>query len=101
MALLGYLIDKQSVSQAGAGNTDGVQAITLNHSLPATNPELVLPVMRSVEAVAGNGSRGIPALAGLGGNASISTIFICMASSPSTPTVMFDVYQMVFHTLFR
>ena len=99
MALLGFLIDKQTHSRVG-DDVDTVTAITLNHSLPATNPELVLPVMRSIEII-GDGFNGMPQLAGLGGNASISTIFICMASSPSTPTVMFDVYQMVFHTLFR
>ena len=100
MALLGYLIDKQTHSRVGDA-VDTVTAITLNHSLPATNPELVLPVMRSMEAMAGNGANGTPYIAGLGGNASISTIFICMASSPSTPTVMFDVYQMVLHSVIR
>lgn len=100
MALLGILIDKQTHSRAG-DDVDTVTAITVNHSLPATNPELVLPVMRSMEAVAGNGANGTPALLGLGGNASISTLFIAMASSPSTPTVMYDVYQVVFHSLMR
>jgi len=100
MALLGILIDKQTLSQAG-GEADTVTALTLNHSLPATNPELVLPVLRSVEAMAGDGARGIPALAGLGGNASISTVFVAASSNASVPAVMFDVYQIVFHSVIR
>lgn len=100
MALLGILIDKQTHSRAG-DDVDTVTAMTVNHSLPATNPELVLPVMRSVQAMAGNGTRGIPQVFGLGGNASISTVFIAMSSALSTPTVMYDVYQVVFHSAFR
>lgn len=100
MAILGRLIDKQTVSRAG-DDLAGVTLAALNHSLPATNPEMVLPILRSVQAVGGNGSNGLPALLGLGGNASQITVGYAMASAVSCPTVMYDVYAAVLHTIIR
>ncbi len=100
MSLLGVLIHQTTISRAG-DDLKGVTLATLAHSLPATNPEVLLPIMRSVQAVAGNGSNGLPELLGLGGNASIATIGYAMASCVSCPTVMYDVLAIVFHSVIR
>ena len=72
---------------------------TLPHSLPATNPETVLPVLRSVESAMN--VQG-PTLFGLGGNASILTIgYSGGLSTTSFPTVMFDVLAKVFYSTIR
>lgn len=97
MALLGILIDKQTMSRAGDAVT-GISLLTYSHSLPATNPEMLLPVVRSIQAVAVNLG---PDVMGLGGNASISTVAFLAASAVSVPTVMFDLYAMVFHSIIR
>jgi hypothetical protein len=90
VAIIGTLIDKTTVSRAGDALV-GVTLATLAHSLPATNPTIVLPVLRSVQAPV--------QVLGLGGNASIATIGFAAASAASTPTVMFDVYTAVVHSL--
>ena len=98
MAILGKLIDKQTISVAG-GSSDGVELLNYAHSLPATNPEMVLPNLRSIELVAADGSNGLPMVCGLGGNASQATVAIVMASAASVPTVMFDLYAVVWHSI--
>ncbi len=100
MSLLGTLIHQTTVSRAG-DDLSGATFATLAHSLPATNPEILLPIMRSVEAVGGNGSNGLLKLLGLGGNASLATIGYAMASCVSAPTVMYDVLAIVFHSMIR
>lgn len=99
MAILGTYVDRTTVSRAGDALA-GVTLATLSHSLPATNPEMVLPILRSVEDLAG--SQAPISLLGLGGNASIATIGYAAASvAASCPTVMFNVYSTVFYSLIR
>jgi hypothetical protein len=95
VAIIGTLIDKTTVSRAGDALV-GVTLATLAHSLPATNPTIVLPVLRSVQGIA---AQAPVQVLGLGGNASIATIGFAAASAASTPTVMFDVYTAVVHSL--
>lgn len=97
MAILGTLIDKTTISRAGDA-LFGVTLATLSHSLPATNPEMVLPILRSVQGI---GHQPGVALLGLGGNASISTIGYAVGSTASCPTLLADVYAQVFHSIIR
>ena len=53
MSILGTLVGRHSHSFAGS-ETDGVFLTTFAHSLPATNPEFVLPQVKSVQAIAGD-----------------------------------------------
>lgn len=95
MAILGKLIDKTTVSRAGDA-FKGVTHSSLAHSLPATSPDIVLPVLRSVQEV---GYQSPIAVIGLGGNASLATIGFVGMSCISQPTIMFDVYVGVIHSL--
>lgn len=97
MAILGHLIDKTTVSRAGNASW-GTQYFSLAHSLPATNPELVLCVLRSAQEV---GAAAGVSLLGLGGNASLATYGIYGASAASSPTLLFDVYSWVFYSTIR
>lgn len=100
MAILGTLVDKKTLSRVG-DDLKGVTTATTAHSLPATNPEMLLPIVRSYEEMGGWGTNGLPEVLGLGGNASISTVGYAMASCVSCPTIMFDVFAIVFHSVMR
>lgn len=100
MAILGTLIDKQTVSRAGDGLT-GVTLTTLSHSIPATNPDTVIPVLRSVQAVGGNGANALPVLLGHGANASLLTVGFAMPSAVSCATILYDVVAFSFHSIIR
>lgn len=97
MAILGTFVDRQSVSRAGDGLT-GVTVGTLSHSLPATNPEAFLIQMRSIAAL--GHQPAIQPLA-VGGNASILTNGFVVGSTASAPTVYYDAFAIVFHTVIR
>lgn len=98
MAILGTLIDVQTVSRAG-DSTVGAYYTTLAHSLPATSPDWVGSSLRSVEALT---SRGAPAILNLAGNASILTIgYINPNLGGSFPTLSFDVAAFKFHSAIR
>lgn len=100
MAILGVLIDKASNTRA-ADALAGVTLTTLAHSLPATNAEARIPVVRSVQAGSGFGVAVCQLLA-LGGNASLNTIgFASTESTASCPTIYYDIISMVFHTAVR
>lgn len=100
MAILGTLVDVTSgVSRAG---DDGSHVVTtLAHSLPATNPEIQIPILRSIEAGSGCGV-DVCQLMALGGNASIQTVgYAKTESTASAPVVFFDVVAMVLHSAIR
>jgi hypothetical protein len=97
VAILGTFIDKQTVSRAGDGLT-GVTVGTLAHSLPATNPELFLPILRSAESV---GVNSAVSLLAIGGNASLLTIGFRVSSAVSCPTLLYDVFAAVFYSSIR
>lgn len=101
MAILGTLIDKQTVSRAGDAGTTAqhVGLATLAHSLPATNPESVFLQMRSVQDVGGVSQTPKPFQ--VGGNASLLTIGYDYASGVSAGTIMFDVVAVVYHSVIR
>lgn len=105
MAILGTLVDKQTVSRAGDSGTN-VQQISLtsiNHSLPATNAEAAWAYLRSVQAIATQGPR-TPQPFILGSNASLLTLAFGLdgiSSTLSVPTILFDVVAMVFHSIIR
>ncbi len=100
-----YEIEPDPTSAMGAADppAEGQEHVVwpIQASRIAEHPEVLLPIMRSVQAVAGNGSNGLPELLGLGGNASIATIGYAMASCVSCPTVMYDVLAIVFHSVIR
>lgn len=97
MSILGTFVDKQTVSRAG-DDLSGVTVGTLSHSLPATNPEMFLPILRSTQAQGHN--PGVNVL-GVAANASLLTIGYRVSSTASAPTLMFDVIAAVFHTVIR
>ena len=96
MSLLGQLISVNSASRAGDALT-GVTFETRLHSL-RTTPELVIPVLRSVQAI---GINAIPQLAWVGANASAATIAIAVPSTASAPVIMYDVASFYFHTIIK
>lgn len=100
MAILGTLIDKTTISRAGDA-LKGVTTATVAHSLPATNPQILLPNVISYAEMAGNGTNGFVRVFGLGGNASLATVGYAMASCVSAPTVCYDLYAIVFHSLIK
>lgn len=97
MAILGTLVDKQTVSRAG-DDLSGLTTGTLSHSLPATNPEMFLPVIRSIQAQGHNPHIAVLAVAA---NASLLSVGYRVSSTASCPTVMYDVFAAVFHTMIR
>ncbi len=96
MAILGTYIDKTTVSRAG-DDLKGVTLATLAHAV-GTSPELVLPILRSVQEV---GHQPAVQVLGLGGNASIATIGYAVGSTASCPTVEFDVFAGFLHSTIR
>jgi hypothetical protein len=99
MSILGVLIDQTTVSRVG-DNLKAVTFASLAHSLPATNPQIVLPVLRSISSSGGTGGAGQRNfhLLGLGGNASLATIGYAAGSAASFPTICFDILSIVFHS---
>ena len=104
MAILGVLVDKSTISVAG-GNSDSIVLKTYAHSLPATNPEMLLPNVRSIGSligVAGSGvDNGLPRVMAVGANASLSTVAVLNASAASVATILFDLYAVVFYSKVR
>lgn len=99
MAILGRFVDRYTASRAGDA-LKGVTVITAPHSLPATNAEVMIPIIKSVQELA----VGIPLFVPLcvGSNASISSIgWASTNSTPSMPTIYFDIVSIVFHSIVR
>ena len=97
MAIFGTLFDRTLASRAGDALT-GITLTTLAHSLPATNPEIMIPVMRSVQAI---GFQPHVTLLGLRGNASLNTIGFVVASTASCPALEYEVVSAVLHSIVR
>lgn len=103
MSILGNLVDIRTASRVG-DDLAGLTLATFAHSLPATNPEVVIPVLRSIEDTAEDGGMLCnPAVFGLGGNASILTVgyHAGSVSAVSFGTIMFDLLAIVFHSAIR
>lgn len=98
MAILGTLVDLQTVSRAGDGFPGGITYLTASHSLPATNPEWVCPVLMSVQEVGVNAAV-VPV--GLGGNASIATWGVRGSSAVTFGTVACRLLCQVFYSTIR
>ena len=100
MAILGTLVDRQTVSRVGDG-LYGLTFASVIHSLPATTPETIVPVLQSMQANMG----ASPVLMGVGGNQSVSTIGIATPSAVSglgsMPTISYNVIASVYHSLIR
>lgn len=97
MAILGTFVEKSTQSRAGDA-LSGVTVGTLAHSLPATNAEFFIPILRSTQEQLHN--PGISVL-GLGSNASLLTVGYRVSSTGSAPTIMYDVFAGVFHSIIR
>ncbi len=97
MAIFGSFWDRALASRAGDG-LRGVTLTTLAHSLPATNPEIIVPVMRSIEGI---GHQPNPSLLALRGNASLNTIGFAVPSTASCPTIEYEVVSAVLHSIIR
>jgi len=85
MAILG--------TRAAAINWDN-----FNHSLPATNPEVSIPVLRSMQNVAVG---AYPQLAWVAANASQVTVGLIQPSTPTQPVVAYDAFSIVFYSTIR
>lgn len=101
MSILGTLVDKHTVSRVGDALI-GLTFASVIHSLPATTPETVVPVLQSMQANMG----ASPVLLGVGGNQSVSTIGIATPTTfgsvvGSMPTISYNVIASVFHSLIR
>lgn len=97
MSIFGTFVDRQLGTRVGDG-VSGVALTTMAHSLPATNPEIFLVGMRSVQAV---GVQSAIGLLGLRGNASLNTVGFAISSSASTPTIEFEGVAAVLHSIIR
>lgn len=99
MAVFGTFWDRTLSTRAG----DAVVSLaltTLAHSLPATSPEIAIPVMRSQQAITGSSIPAVTMLA-LRGNASLNTVGFMVSSSASNPIIEFELVSAVLHTIFR
>ena len=99
MAILGTLVDRRTASRAGDA-MKGVTLTTSAHSLPATNAEVIIPVIKSVQELA----VGVPVfnMFAVGSNASLASIgWASTNSTASMPTIYFDVISIVFHSIVR
>lgn len=97
MAIFGQFWDRQLGTRAGDG-VSGIALTTMAHSLPATNPEIFIPVMRSQQGI---GVQSAVTLLGQRGNASLNTIGFAISSSASTPVLEFEGISAVLHSIIR
>lgn len=97
MAILGTYVDRALSTRAGDGLI-GVTLTTLAHSL-ATQPDAVIPVMRSVQNVADTNPN--PSLFALRGNGSLNTVGFAVPTTRSAPTLEFEVVSFTFHSIMR
>lgn len=97
MAIFGTLFDRTLGTRAG-DDLRGVTLAALAHSLPATNPEIMIPVLRSVAAI---GHQPAVSLLGIRGNASQNTIGFVVASTASCPTLEYEVVSATLHSIIR
>ena len=99
MAILGRFVDRYTASRVGDA-LGGVTVVTAPHSLPATNAEVIIPVIRSVEQNLVGVALFVPLA--VGSNASISSIgWASTASTASMPTIYYDIISVVFHSVIR
>lgn len=98
MAILGTFVDRALSSRAGDA-LRGVTLTTLSHSLPATGPEMMVPVLQSIQDV--GAANPVCVMFGIRGNASLNTVGFAVPSTGSAPTVSFENYSIVFHSLMR
>jgi len=102
MAILGTLVDNHETFTRAGDDLLIVEQSTAAHSLPATNAEFLWVAIRSIEVMGDGAGTGQIDVWATGGNASLSTVGYRGAfSNASTPTVAFDIYSVVWHTLVR
>lgn len=104
MSILGSYIDSRLASIPGRGLASAALELgTMNHSLPATNPEVVEVHLVSLEDVSAAGVGVHPIVFSPGGNASLLTTGIVYgnASSASIGTVLVRIVARVYHTVVR
>lgn len=97
MAILGTYVDRALSTRAG-DNLVGVTLTTLAHSL-ATQPDAVIPVLRSVQDILDTNPH--PKLMALRGNGSLNTIGFAVPTTRSAPTVEYEVLSFTFHSIVR
>lgn len=97
MAIFGTFWDRALTTRAGDAQT-GVVFSTLAHSLPATNPEILMPVLRSIQDL--THIPGVSVLA-LRGNASLNTWGLRFSSTASAPTVELELVAATLHSIIR
>lgn len=100
MSILSTLIDRSTYVYSG--NTGGIAAsafyTTQAHSLPATNPDIVLLSLQSIQL---SGVSQFPVPVQAGGNASLSTVGVLTASSASVGVLAVQVLAVVWHSIQR
>ena len=101
MSILTHLVDRHTVSRAGDLNK-GVTVVSYAHSLPATQGEVGFAAIRSIEEMGTGSGQGQIDMFVVGSNASLSSVGYRGAfSNASTPAIMADIVQIVFHSLIR
>ena len=100
MPIIGTLWDRTLSTRAG-DDLIGVTLTTLAHSLPATSPEVFIPVTRSIAELAATALRKGITVFGLRGNSSLNTVGFHAITGQSTPTVEFEGVSAVLHTVIR
>ena len=90
MAILGTLIDRVTGQSFAADQIGGPETSFASHihSLPATAPESIIPVVTSVEGGADMDINQCPRILMCGGNASVCTIGIAYGSGVTTPLIV-------------
>ena len=101
-AIFGTLWDRTAGTRAGDDlSAGGVTMTTIAHSLPATNAEVFIPVLTSHSAVPTTYVLGRITLFGQRGNASLNTVGFVAGTCASSPTLAFEAYSAVLHTIVR
>ena len=101
MSILGTLIDRHTVSRGG-DLLKGVTVASYAHSLPATQGEVGFAAIRSIEELGSGSGSGQLDIFVVGSNASLSSVGYRGAfSNASTPAIMADIVQIVFHSTIR
>jgi len=100
--IFGTFWDRQMGTRAGDDlSAGGVTLSTVAHSLPGTNPEVMIAQMISQSAVPTTYVLGRIGLFGIRGNASLNTIGFSGGTCASSPTLAFEIYSAVLHTVIR
>ena len=99
MAILGTYVDR-ATSTRGIDDLQGVTMTTLAHSL-ATNPDAVIPLLRSIQNVGALANFPPIQIFAQRGNGSLNTVGFAVPTGGTSPTVEYEVMSFTFHSKMR